>query len=94
MSFYLLFKNKTPTFIYTEIFCDIVISLDVLFILSFRLLSLLNVGNLATLKDQLVAVESPIAKFIVPDWGDKVVSGMRLSYRPARLHGWQGGSQF
>jgi hypothetical protein len=27
-----------------------------------------------------------VAKFIVPDWGDKVDSGMELSYRPARLH--------
>jgi hypothetical protein len=25
------------------------------------------------------------AKFIVPDWGDKVDSGMGLSYRPAML---------
>ncbi len=28
----------------------------------------------------------PLAKFIVLGWGDKVDSGMRLSYRPARLH--------
>ncbi len=28
-----------------------------------------------------------VAKFIVPDWGDKVDSGIGLSYRPARrLH--------
>jgi hypothetical protein len=27
-----------------------------------------------------------VAKFKVPDWGDKVNSGMGLSYRPARLH--------
>ncbi len=26
------------------------------------------------------------AEFIVPDWGDKVNSGIGLSYRPARLH--------
>ncbi len=24
----------------------------------------------------------PLAKFIVPDWGNKVDSGIRLSYRP------------
>jgi hypothetical protein len=29
--------------------------------------------------------ERPVAKFIVPDWGDKVDSGIGLSYRPARL---------
>jgi hypothetical protein len=29
---------------------------------------------------------SCIAKFIVPDWGDKANSGIGLSYRPARLH--------
>ncbi len=28
----------------------------------------------------------PVAKFIVPDWGDKVDSGIGLSYRPARQH--------
>jgi hypothetical protein len=28
----------------------------------------------------------PVAKFIVPDWGDKVDSGIGLSYRPAKLH--------
>ncbi len=27
-----------------------------------------------------------VAKFIVNDWGDKVNSGVGLSYRPARLH--------
>jgi hypothetical protein len=30
--------------------------------------------------------EYAVAKFIVPDWGDKVDSGIGLSYRPARLH--------
>ncbi len=30
--------------------------------------------------------EYAVTKFIVPDWGDKVDSGMGLSYRPARLH--------
>ncbi len=30
--------------------------------------------------------ERPKAKFIIPDWGDKVDSGIGLSYRPARLH--------
>jgi hypothetical protein len=32
-----------------------------------------------------------VAKFLVPDWGDTVDSGIGLSYRPARLHrmsGW------
>ncbi len=29
---------------------------------------------------------NPVAKFIVSDWGDKVNSGIGLSYRPARLH--------
>ncbi len=28
----------------------------------------------------------PVIKFIVPDWGDKVSSGIGLAYRPARLH--------
>jgi hypothetical protein len=28
---------------------------------------------------------SPVAKFIVPDWGDKVDSDIGLSYRPARI---------
>jgi hypothetical protein len=27
-----------------------------------------------------------VAKLIVPDWGDKVDSGIWLSYRPARLY--------
>jgi hypothetical protein len=27
-----------------------------------------------------------VSKFIVPDWGNKVNSGIGLSYRPARLH--------
>ncbi len=27
-----------------------------------------------------------VAKFIVPDWGDKVDSGIGLSYLPTRLH--------
>ncbi len=29
----------------------------------------------------------PVAKFIVPDWGDKVDSGIGLSYRPATYAG-------
>ncbi len=33
-----------------------------------------------------------VAKFIVPDGGDKVDSGMVLSYRPTRLHGRQAGT--
>jgi hypothetical protein len=33
---------------------------------------------------------NPVAKFIVSDWGDKVNSGIGLSYRPARLYiGWR-----
>jgi len=28
----------------------------------------------------------PVAKFIVPDGGDKVDSGVGLSHRPTRLH--------
>jgi hypothetical protein len=28
----------------------------------------------------------PVAKFLVPDWGDKVDSGIGLSFRSARLH--------
>ncbi len=32
----------------------------------------------------------PVAEFIDPDWGDKVNSGMGLSYWPARLH-WPAG---
>jgi hypothetical protein len=31
-----------------------------------------------------------VAKFLVPDWGDKVNSGAGLSYLPARLH-WPAG---
>ncbi len=31
-----------------------------------------------------------VAKFIVPDWGDKVDAGIGLSYLPARLHGLAG----
>ncbi len=30
---------------------------------------------------------NPEAKFIVPDWGDKVDSGIGLSYRPGSLAG-------
>jgi hypothetical protein len=30
---------------------------------------------------------TPVAEFIDPDWGDKVDSGIALSYRSARLHG-------
>jgi hypothetical protein len=38
-------------------------------------------------------VLQPVVKFIVPDWGDKVDSGMGLSHGPARLHiGWQAGT--
>jgi hypothetical protein len=37
--------------------------------------------------DSLFKISQPIfvAKFIVPVWGDKVDSGIGLSYRPARL---------
>jgi hypothetical protein len=34
-----------------------------------------------------------VAKFTVPDWGDKVNSGVGLSYQPARLHRLQAGIQ-
>jgi hypothetical protein len=36
-------------------------------------------------------IQDPVAKFIVPDWVEKVDFGIGLSYRPARLHrlaGW------
>jgi hypothetical protein len=34
---------------------------------------------------------SPVAEFVDTDWGDKVKSGIGLSYRPAaRLHGLAG----
>jgi hypothetical protein len=29
---------------------------------------------------------NPVAKFIVPAWGNEVDYGIELSYRPARLH--------
>jgi hypothetical protein len=37
-----------------------------------------------------VSSSCPAAKFIVPDRGDIVDSGIELSYRPARLHGLAG----
>jgi hypothetical protein len=40
----------------------------------------------------LVVLElQKLAEFIDPDWGDKVNSGIGLSYRPAILHGLAGG---
>ncbi len=33
----------------------------------------------------------PVADFIDPDWGDKVNSGIGLSYRPACQTTWTGG---
>jgi hypothetical protein len=30
--------------------------------------------------------QEPVANFIVPDWGDRVDSGVGLLYRPDRLH--------
>jgi hypothetical protein len=37
----------------------------------------------------------PVAKFIVPDWEEKVDSGIGLSYRPAaRLLGWPAGVNY
>ncbi len=33
-----------------------------------------------------------VAKFIFPDWGDKVNTGIGVSYRPDRLHGLAGWS--
>jgi hypothetical protein len=40
-------------------------------------------------------IRSPEAKFLVPDWGDKVDSGIGLSYRPARLEyvAWRSGTK-
>jgi len=32
-----------------------------------------------------------VAEFIVPDWGDKVNSGIGLSYQPASHVAWQAG---
>jgi hypothetical protein len=37
-------------------------------------------------KCKILTEKKPVAKFIVPDWGDKVDSGIGLSYRPARIH--------
>jgi hypothetical protein len=31
-------------------------------------------------------IKCPEAQFLVPDWGDKIGSGVGLSYRPVRLH--------
>ncbi len=39
-----------------------------------------------TVQNRLLQRERPVAKFIVVDWGDKVNSGIELSYRSARLH--------
>jgi hypothetical protein len=36
--------------------------------------------------------ENSVAKFLVPDRGDKVDSGIRLSYRPPGYKGWQAGT--
>jgi hypothetical protein len=33
------------------------------------------------------SLREPVAKFLIPDWWDKVDSGIGFSYRPARLHG-------
>jgi hypothetical protein len=33
-------------------------------------------------------IQDPVAKFIVPDWLEKVDFGIGSSYRPARLAGW------
>ncbi len=33
-----------------------------------------------------------VAKFIVPDWGEKVNSGIGLTYRPARQPSWRAGT--
>ncbi len=38
------------------------------------------------------SLSSPAAKFIVPDGGNKVNSGVGLSYWPTRLHGWRAGT--
>jgi hypothetical protein len=34
----------------------------------------------------LLMCDRAVAKFLVPDLGDKVDSGIELSYRPTRLH--------
>jgi hypothetical protein len=34
----------------------------------------------------IISQANPVAKFLVPDWEDKVNSGIGLSCRPARLH--------
>ncbi len=39
---------------------------------------------------KLKEISSTVAEFIDPDWGDKVNSGIGLSYWPARLHGLTG----
>jgi hypothetical protein len=42
--------------------------------------------SINTSSENLTHKHDPEAKFKVPDWGDKVNSGIGLSYRPARLH--------
>jgi hypothetical protein len=47
-------------------------------------------NKLVTTTNMLTVQRRPsiysVAKFIVPDWEDKVNSGIGLSYRQARLH--------
>ncbi len=33
-----------------------------------------------------ISTFNPVARILVPDWGDRFDSGIGLSYRPARLH--------
>jgi len=50
-----------------------------------------RLGSLKGYKFGLVlTLTNPVAKFIVPDWGDKVDSGIGVSYRPAKLHRLEG----
>jgi hypothetical protein len=47
---------------------------------------IMEITSAAAATDNILPVSISIAKFIVPFWGDKVDSGLGLSYRPARLH--------
>ncbi len=42
---------------------------------------------LLSASDCNIAAVPPVAEFIDPDWGQKVNSGIGMSFRPARLHG-------
>jgi hypothetical protein len=47
-----------------------------------------NFINLADFFTPLLK-QSPEALFIVPGWGDKVDNGIKLSYRPVKLHAYR-----